>query len=444
VKHTLAENIVDFLTFSSDSRDCLSPLAKISRRKWERVSQWLHDTGLAFYFLKKLKDTDATGVVPTDVLFRLDENFASNHLRVEDMSRRFNFLNHRFQDAGVHFAVIKGFSLVPQFCPYAPLRHQGDFDYLVDGRSIPAACQVLVKAGYKPKQSRSSKELIFTVPGARALRSTEMYSARAPHAVELHTDPWDSELHGLPPIPPLLSVESARTHDSNGFVFPAFGDEDAFLLQVLHACHHLFTLWIRLSNLYEIAYFLSQRANDTELWNAIEERIADSSILREFVAIVCELASRLFAAPIPPLVQVWGTRIRPGSRIWLEHYARTWAFCELPVYEFSFFPRSKLALFLRQQYTHPSHPRKLEERRSSRSTRLSRIASAVKSDPSLVVNGDWWRQQLLIRRSVFHALAGLRYFCEIPRWLWLNRTRTRSVLTSTNSRARQTLSLRER
>ena len=159
------------------------------------------------------------------------------------MSRRFDALNRSFNEAGIGYAVLKGLSLVPQFCPYAPLRHQGDFDYLVDARSLSAAQRVLVEAGYVPKDSPSRQEFIFVTPGAAApSRSGRQYPADAPHAVELHLDVWDSDQLRLPTLPNLFTVERVTPHEWNGFVFPALTDEDAFLLQVVHACQHLFAL----------------------------------------------------------------------------------------------------------------------------------------------------------------------------------------------------------
>lgn len=421
------EEIARFLSFSGDCSGTLSAIQRISPREWESALQWLYDSGLAFYFLQKLKEASATGAVPSFVLSRLEQNFASNHSRVEEMVRRFALLNRAFSDAGVRYVVIKGFSLVPEFCPRAPLRHQGDFDYLVDSGSLAAARRVLVDQGYIAKQSRSHAEEIFVTPGGQPSRGAEQYSSRAPHAVELHTDIWDSGLHGVPAIAGLFSMERATIHHGNGLSFPALRDEDAFLLQVVHACHHFFTLWIRMSCLFEIAYFLNRRACDADLRVRIEERVGDSVMLREFVVIVTELAARLFASPLPPLVKVWGASLRPASRIWIEHYAQRWAFCEIPVYQFSLFPRSKLALFLRQQYKGSSAaPKPVEQDRAPAGSRLARIVSSVRNEPSLILNAGWWKRQLLFRRSIFHALASTRYVCEIPRWWWLNRAKVRS------------------
>jgi putative nucleotidyltransferase-like protein len=343
------------------------------------------------------------------------------------MSRRFGSINNSFTDAGVHYMVLKGFSLVPQFCPFAPLRHQGDLDYLVAEQSLSAACHVLSNAGYTPQRSRSGVESIFVSRGGGPSRGGRQYSSQSPHAVELHTDIWDSRMHRVAPIPSLFSVAQAGTRHWNGIMFPAQKDEDAFLLQVLHACHHFFTQWIRMSCLYEIGYFLHQRASDSELWSGIEQRAGDSAVLREFVVIVTELVAQLFAVPVPDLVQSWGARIRSGPRVWTEYYARKWALGGLPVYEFNLFPRAKLALFLHQQYRVSSRPQESRRPAKSSFSRVSRIVSSIKKDPSLALSPSWWNRQHLFRRAMFHGLASLRYICEIPRWRWRNRTHLRTT-----------------
>jgi hypothetical protein len=421
VKRIAVEDVVGFLSFSHDYRDSLTAIENFSRREWKHVLQWLDDSSLAFYFLQKLKDAHASEVAPPFVLSRLERNFDCNQLRIDEMARRFDTINHRFNDAGVRYTVIKGFSLVPQFCPTAALRYQADLDYLVDEQSLPAACRVLIDAGYRSQDSRSSKESIFVTPGKAPSRRDEQYSAHAPHAVELHTDIWDSRMHRLPHIPSLFSVEQARTQYWNGFTFPAQSDEDAFLLQVLHACHHIFTQWIRMSCLFEVGYFLHRRASETELWSGIEQRVGDSALLREFVVIVTEMAAQLFAAPVPRLIQGWSAGIRPGSRTWIKHYARDWILDGFPVYEFSVFPRSKFALFLHQQYRSASGTQEFQGQERLPSSRLARVASSIRTDPSLILNLGWWTRQQLVRRSIFYALAQLRYVAEIPRWRWRNR-----------------------
>jgi len=428
VKHAPAEDIVDFLSFSSDAPNRVSAFKRFHPREWAQVLRWLNDAGLAFYFLQKLKDTDTADKVPAWVLSHLEQNFTANQERIADLTNRFEALNQLFDRAGVRYAALKGLSLVPQFCPDSSLRYQGDFDYLVDDQSLPAAQQVLLESGYSPKFSPSSQEYIFIMSGsAEPSRTADQYRAAAPHAVELHLDMWDNDFDKVPSVPKLFFVQHATAHQYNGLKFLALSDEDAFLLQVLHACHHFFSHWIRMSCVFEIGYFLNRRASDTALWERIAERVNGSMVLREFVVVVAELTSNVFAAPLPQLVRVWGSTICPGSRVWLDHYARHWAFCELPVHQFALFPRAKLIRFLHNQYKENRSATTPEGTQPRRPSRLARIAFSIKNQPSLVLNVAWWKRQLLIRRALFHALAGLRYFCELPRWLWLNRTRMRSA-----------------
>jgi len=428
VKRRSAEQIVEFLSFSSDAESSADHFQEFSGREWERVLQWLDDSGLAFYFLKKLKSTHANAKVPAWVISRLERNFEANQLRANDMSQRFAAINAKLNDARVRYAVVKGFSLVSEFCPDASLRYQGDFDYLVDEPSLPAAQRTMLEAGYSPKPQLTRHEFTFAPPQmAKPTRSAEQYQARAPHVVELHLDLWDSDLNRLPLMQGLLSAERARNHCWNGLSFPALPDEDAFLVQVLHTCRHLFTYWIRMSSLFEIGYFLTRRASDTALWSRVEQRVGGNLTLRELAVVTTELVARVFAAPVPPLIRLWGQEIRPATRVWIENYARACAICELPVYQFSLFPKSKLVLFLHQQYENESAEKHIVRSQLVGASRLSRIASSLSKKPSLMLNFSWWKRQLLVRRSVFHALAGLRYLCEIPRWRWLNRAQARSA-----------------
>jgi Uncharacterised nucleotidyltransferase len=425
VRRAPGEDIVELLSFSSTPSNRVEELKKVRPRQWQHILRWLDDTGLAFYFLQKLKNIQAD-TVPTWVISRLERNFAANRQRVDAMSRQFGFLNQKFEEAGVRYAVLKGLSLVPQFCRDATLRHQSDFDYLVDDQSLLAARRVLLEAGYRQKRPDSSKKFAFLMPGTEAFRDGAQYSAQAAHAVELQLDPWDSEdMHRMPAMPRQFSVERSRIQQVNGFAFPALTEEDAFLLQVLHACQHLFTYWIRMACLWEIGYFLDQRASDKSLWSGIEQQVGDNLMLREFVVVITELVAKLFQAPLPNLVRSWGARIRPATRVWIDRYARPWALCEMPAFEFRLFPKAKFVLFLQQQYEDACAQKHVVRDRLLTFARISRMASSIRDQPFIVLNAGWWKHQFLIRRSLFHALSGLRYLCEVPRWRWLNRTKMR-------------------
>jgi hypothetical protein len=78
-------------------------------------------------------------------------------------------------------------------------------------------------------------------------------------------------------------------------------------------------------------------------------------------------------------------------------------------------------LFLQEQYVGGDRDQKRIARSHLFSIgRFTRIARSIRAKPFIVMDMNWWKRQLLFRRTLFHAMAGFRYLCEIPRWRWLN------------------------
>ena len=440
MRRTLPETVVDFLSFSSKVCDRnnvpkANAFKKFRQPEWNYTLRWLDDAGLALYFLRKLKDTSATGMVPASVVSRLERSLAANQRRVAHMATQFRSLNQRFDAAGVKYVAVKGLSLVPQFCPDASLRHQSDLDYLVDDQSLTVAQRILGEAGYSLKAS-STQEFIFLMPFARVASLDVQYEADAPYSVELHLGFWDSDFHGMCLSGPRFSVDHARIHELQGATFPTLPEEDAFLLQVIHAFHHVLSGWVRLSWLYEIGHFLKQLATDSFLWDCVERRVGDDPLLREIVVVVIELVAQLFGAPLPSALRVWAEDLRPTVRIWIQNYARTWVFGENRIDQFSLCPTAKLVLFLHQQYASDTKAqRQLIRSRLLPSTRLFRIAGSIRSQPSTVLSTRWRQRERVFRRTLFHVTAGLRYLWEIPRWRRLNRGTANLALSSRHDSA---------
>ncbi|HEY1678544.1 MAG TPA: nucleotidyltransferase family protein [Candidatus Sulfotelmatobacter sp.] len=419
------EDIVAFLGFSGSAIDS-EKFENTSDKHWQRLLLWLDDSGLAFYFLEKLKGTNSTGLIPPGVRSRLEQDFAANGERTDYLRKRFSWLNRSFQDAGVRYAVLKGFSLVPQFCSDPSLRHQSDLDYLVDECSLPAAQQLLERAGYKLKPPISDQEFVYMLPNMGCPKRGRNYAPEL-HAIELHLDVWDSELNRLPAMERMFSVERASIQRMDGLSFPALSQEDAFLLQVLHTCRHLFTYWVRMSCLYEIGYFLTRQASDISLWNRVHDRVRDNLVLRELTVVVSEMAAQLFAAPVPELVRLWAEEVRSPIRVWIDHYARGCAFSDIPVHQFDVLPRSKLVLFLHQQFGQVCSRKHLVRNQLIMPTRLGRMRSAVWRDPSLLFSRQWWKRERIVSRCLFHLLSGIRYAVEMPRWRRRNRAQSRAA-----------------
>jgi hypothetical protein len=425
VSRALPEAIVDFLAFSGTTSDHRNELRGFSHREWGHALIWLDDAGLALYFLQKLEDTNATEMVPMEVLSRLEHSLAANQQRVAHMAHQFSFLNQQFDEAGVRYLVVKGLSLVPQFCPDACLRHQSDFDYLVSHESLPVAQRVLRDVGYSLRRS-SANEFAYLMPSAGILPAVDnQYEAHAPHAVELRLAFWDSDSHGVPLAEPKFSVDNVRTHRWQDLTFPTLPVEDAFLLQVIHAFNHILTSWVRMSWLYEIGYFLNQRATDVSLWEGIERRIGDDPLLREIVIVITQLSAQLFRTSVPSTSKIWGADLRPTVRIWIQNYARTWMFAKNQPDQFSFFSASKAILFLHQQYIPDTSARR--HRIWIRLFPWERFSEKMTSITAKSSRSPGGRRQQIRRipiRFLFHVTTGLRYLWEVPRWRRLNKETT--------------------
>jgi hypothetical protein len=431
VRRRLADAIVNFLSFSGRTRDPLDQLREFHRREWAHAVTWLHDSGLALYLLQKLKDANATDILPNSTLCRLEENLAANRRRVACMARQFDFLNQQFNNAGVRYAAVKGFSLVPQFCPDASLRHQSDIDYLVDNQSLPLAQRILEDSGYVLRRYKTN-EFVFLMPSAETPPpAEEQYEADAPHAVELRLAFWDSESHGVSLTEPEFSIDNIKIQRWQELAFRTLPEDDAFLLQVIHAFNHILNGWVRLSGLYEIAYFLNQRPADTSLWERIERRIGANPRLREMVVVITELSAHFFGAPLPSTSRIWGGELPSAVRIWIQNYARLWVFARNRANQFSVFSAAKVVLFLHQQYLPDARARRhLIRIRLLPVEPLFRKARSITTRSS--TNSRVRRRQLklVVTRLLFHLTGGLRYLWEIPRWRWLNRRTAHSAFSA--------------
>jgi len=423
VNRALAEAIVGCLRLSGETTQDENKLNQFSLNDWERTFRWLDNAGLALYFLQRLKSQHATELLPAPVLARLEENLSQNQRRVSHMVHDFGFLNREFDQAGVNYAVMKGFSLFPGFCPDVCLRPQSDFDYLVDRQSLAAARRVLDEAGYCPTRN-SSTEFVFARPPKRIpSRFDSPYRVETEPAVELHLATWDNEEHCVPLAGPHFSLDSKINKQWNGLSFPTLNDEDAFLLQVQHVFQHMLGYWVRLSWLLEVGYFLDQQRSETFFWK-IEQRSRELRCFTEFAAIVTGLSARMFSAHVPSTMKAWTEDLRPSARIWMDNFGRDWAFGNHPTHESSRFPATKLVLFLHQEYVpDPQIRRKLTRRRLFPWKGPPRIGIPPSPEPLVRLRALWRQWGFTFQMLGFHVGAGLRYLWELPRWRRMNKVK---------------------
>jgi hypothetical protein len=421
----LAETIIRYLSFSEEIGESRDLLSRFSWPQWEQTFRWLENANLAFYLLQKLRDTHDEEKLPPAALSRLEQNYSKNQLRLDEMASTFAEVNERFHRFGVNYAVVKGFSLVPTFCPDSSLRQQSDLDYLVDEPSLPVAQRALGDLGFFLKNHKpAAPEWVFAKASiSRSVNSGEQYERNGRYVIELLLGIWRQDEHDIDIAGTQFSPSRTVDREWRGMHFRALHDEDAFLLQILHTFQHLLFGDVRMSWLYEIAYCLHQRVNDTSFWERVEQRTEADAQLTQLVAIITELATEFFQAPLPAIIRTWRANLRPSVKVWLENYGRQVAFEKIPVYELDIFSTSKLALFLHRQFL-PDVKRRRDfmRRRLLPWTRPVSMVRSIGGRPSALLDSQWRRRELVFHRLVYHVGSGLRYLCEIPRWWWLNRS----------------------
>jgi len=421
VKDKLAQGAIDVLSCSKTVSQ-RARFEKFSERDWQHTIPWLHDTGLALYFLEKLKNVQSTDIIPPAVVASLENSLRANRQRVRRLRPQFDLLNRKFDEAGVMYAAVKGFSLVPEFCPDADLRHQSDFDYVISRESLSRASSILQEIGYSLR-ALSAHDYLFSLPSG-GFRATvqDQYNQDAPCPVELHLSLWGSNARDILLAEPDFRVEHTIQRQWQGVTFRGLCDEIQFLFQVTHLFYHISNYWVRLSWLFEVAHFLKRQSGRTAFWMKVEQLVGEDRVLQEVIALVATLAQVFFAAPVPLPLEGWS--LRPAVRVWIDKYSRAWAFGNNQVHRFAFWPSAKLTLFLLQQYA--PDQRQFLWSRLFPSRRLNNVARSIKAKPTRILERTFHEHQRLASRTLFHVAANLRYLCERPRWRYLNRVAAHS------------------
>jgi putative nucleotidyltransferase-like protein len=423
----LAAAIIGCLRLSGASYD-FGQMARFSPLDWERTTGWLDHAGLTLYLLERLRDCGASEVIPPQVLARFEQNLADNKCRVDHLLYETGCINEKFDQAGVQYVVIKGFSLWPEFCSNPYLRTQCDLDYMIARQSLRSAQDALLELGYEGRRRSATQEFTFERPLQRVPSQFDSpYKLQTTPMVELHLGIWEDITHHIPLEEPAFVLSSHQSKEWGGLRFPVLGEEDALVLQLLHAFQHIVFYWVKLSWLLEIGRFMQKRSRDSSFWKQVSQRLEGAPLLAEFSTIALELSARMFSAPMPEVAEDWRQFVRPSARLWLDSYGHSWALGERPPHKSKVFPDSKLSMLLSGEYIPDRRVRRDFLRHglvpwNISGKQHSTVFAQVKKRPWNRVQALWVDSAFTIQRLSFHAGAGLRYLWELPRWRNLTRS----------------------
>ncbi len=415
MNRALVQCVVQSLRATGPREESPARLRAFGERDWQRVLPWLDESGLGLYFLKRVSDSNSLDTLPARIRVQLQQNLAINRRRLSVMKEEFDSLNRNFTAAGVNYVVLKGFALIPEFCPDAALRSQYDYDFLVHPESANAARQSLQARGYSLKVKspgfRKDDESFFTAQALTIPSSDQnFYSPDIPRAVELHLGLWEPIQDMIRIGTPKDVLDRKRLSNWEGLRFPVLAEDDSLILQVLHAFQHILIYWCRPSCFLEIAHFLARRQDDTAFWERFRLRVDGHTYLPEIAGLVFSMAEILFQAPLPPEVTVWTTRtLPPALALWIKRHGREWALTR--------FPGSKLSLFVHRAFIEDAKIWKEVER--SRLFPFHRAATVVESGDQRLTSrwrARWDQGRFVLSRLKFHVGGLLTYIWELPAW----------------------------
>ncbi|MGA8530089.1 MAG: nucleotidyltransferase family protein [Acidobacteriaceae bacterium] len=393
-------------------------LSRFTAKDWAGTEFWLDTSGLALYFLERLQSQDISSAVDAHMVERLRQKRADNEVRIAQMLEEFLAIHRSFRKAGARYASLKGFTLFPDSCPDLSLRHQSDFDFLVDPRDLALSCSLLEQHGYRLTAS-SPNSLEFKTDGLIRTSLEGQYDVANRRSAELHValdcfEEGRAQRGTATDPPPRLDSRLDRLHtwEWKGERIPALCPADQFIGQALHLFAHLRNEHTRASWLLEFRQHAIARRNDRDFWNAVHALARAHPDIPVALGLASRLAADLFGPFSPPEFDSWTADALPAKvRLWAERCGRLAVLADVPGTKLYLLLEDALQDGVNGRSQPPRIRRLIPLRRPDRM-----LEPAAQETLRLRLRREWIELRFLLFRLRFHLKQGLLVAREARRW----------------------------
>ena len=376
-------------------------LAPFSIDAWTATYRWLDSSGLALYFLARVKALGLETSLPPTVLQRLERNFNDNRERTGDNFAEFVRINHALTASGITFVNLKGISLVPHACADPVLRLQLDLDLLIEMRQIQSCAVTLAALDYV--LTAVSASVWEFKAGASTMPSVDdLYKPKPQRCVEIH----------FAASQPALDLAARREWSTwQEFSFPVLSGPERFIAQAMHVLKHMRGEWTRLSWLLEFRQSVLHWQDDGAFWQQVRGQAAADREVQTAIGASIALTTIAFGSFAPEELTAWAVdALDPRLQLWLDRYGRQAVMAG--------YPGTKL--YLLQPDASPANNPAQRRTKRHRLLPLHNAPRVVYGTADQGIKGrlhGWSAQIEFFRfRLWFHFVEGWRYLLEAPRW----------------------------
>lgn len=286
-----------------------------SEDDWQGVLRWLDMSGMALYFIDRVRRSGLGSSLPERILRLLDLRLERNRERTRAMLEDVRMLAGWFDAASIEYALLKGISLTPDSVPANCLRWQADLDFLVRRKDSRLACDYISRLGYRLRLD-TGDTVEFIWGSARIKDVAELYCAESPRAFELHIAQDDSDVRARDVL------ARRRTRLLEGIELSTLSPTDILVRQALHLSKHLCGERTRISWVLEFKRHVEARRGDAAFWAEVESIANQEDNAGLAISMALWLAREFFG---PLYVDHFdhrkADRLPARVRMWLQRYA---------------------------------------------------------------------------------------------------------------------------